>query len=93
MAIAGRRVTVPDTATVLVSRGGNPTAGNAGKSVAITNRGGGAVDLGGSGVTSGGGYQLASGETVTIEMEITEEIYAISAAAASNVVHVLEQSV
>lgn len=86
-------MTVPDTATVLVSRGGNPTAGAAGKAVALTNRGGGAVDLGGSAVTSGSGYQLAAGETVTLDLEITEEVYAISAATASNVVHVLEQSV
>lgn len=89
MAIQSRRITVPDTEVVLVTASSDNNV--AGRSVIITNRGGGTVDLGPPGVTSGSGYGLMVGESVSMELDTGERIYAISSAAAT--VHVLEQGV
>lgn len=83
---AGRRVTVTDVAGSL--RSGD--AGVSGARLTITNRGAGPVDLGGSGVVSGAGYELKANETVVDELSGAEELFAISQAAASNEVHILD---
>jgi hypothetical protein len=77
MAVVGSRVTVATTATRLDTS----TAGNmARSSVLVRNRGAAAVDLGGSGVTSGAGFQLDPGEAVDVDIVASDSgLYGIAA--------------
>ena len=90
MALKGRRVTVTDVATRIDVA---DTDNSSRRSLAVTNAGSAAIDLGGSGVTAGGGYSLAAGATVTLELAYDETLYGIAAATTSQPVHVLETGV
>lgn len=90
MALSGRRVTVTDAATRIDVADTNNSSR---RSLAVTNAGSAAIDLGGSGVTAGGGYSLAAGSTVTLELAYDETLYGIAAATTSQPVHVLETGV
>ena len=81
---SGSRVTVTDVATELNTPDGS------GQRLKLKNTGAGIIDLGGSGVTDGAGYELANGGLLDIEVEPGGTLYGISAAAASNIVEVLE---
>lgn len=64
----------------------------AGSSILVTNRHPSAsVDLGGSDVATGAGYELKAGESVTIDLD-SEGAYAVAAAGTAPV-HVLEQGI
>lgn len=73
----GARVTVNTTATRLdVGRG---TGGGFG-SVLVRNRGSVSVDLGGSDVTTGNGFELEAGEAVTLDLATSDGgLYGIAA--------------
>lgn len=92
MAIEGERVTVTDVATPLNVATAGP--GRVGYSIVATNRSGTAsVDVGGSGVTSGGGMELKPGESVAVDVSGNEIVYAIAAATVSVRVDVLRVGV
>lgn len=87
MAVTAERVNVTDVATAL-----NPADSDSvsGTSVLLTNSDGtNAIDLGPSDVTSGGGYQLAAGDSVSVDLSSGETLYGIAAATVTVVVHVL----
>lgn len=86
MSVSGRRVTVTTTATLL------STATVSGQSIAVTNKGAAAVDLGGSTVATGAGYSLAVDATASTDLDPGEELYAIAASGTVDV-HVLETGV
>jgi hypothetical protein len=90
MTLAGRRVTVADTATRIDAADTDNTTR---RSLRVTNAGAAAVDLGGSGVTSGAGYSLAAGASIDITLGYDEALYGIAAATTSQPVHVLETGV
>lgn len=90
MALAGRRVTVTDVATRIDAVDSDNSTG---RSLRVTNAGAAAIDLGGVGVTSGGGYSLAAGATVTLDLAFNEALYGRAAATTSQPVHVLETGV
>jgi len=75
------RVTVDTSADVIVTN-------DAGKYV-VRNRGSVAVYLGGSAVTSSDGWQLDAGESVSFEMNGSDDLYGITGSS-SAVVHVLK---
>lgn len=87
MALAGRRVTVADAATRIDA---SDADNRPGRSLAVTNAGSAAIDLGGSGVTVGGGYSLAAGVTISLDLRPGESLYGVAAATTSQVVHVIE---
>lgn len=92
MAIQGERVTVTDAATPLNVAAAGP--GAIGYSLVATNRDGtNSVDVGGSGVTSGGGMELKPGESVSVDVAANEVVYAIAAATVSVRVDVLRVGV
>ncbi len=64
----------------------------AGKSLAVTNRGAAAIDLGGSTVTTGAGYELQAGKTVNIDLVTGDSLWAVTASG-SVVCHVLEAGI
>lgn len=90
MALTGRRVTVTDTATRLDVPDTDSTFG---RSIAVTNAGTAAIDLGGPTVTAGGGYSLAAGATVTLDLQPGETLYGRAAATTSQPVHILETGI
>ena len=90
MALAGRRVTVTDAATRIDVADTDSTYG---RSIAVTNAGTAAIDLGGAGVTAGGGYSLAAGATITLDLQPGEALYGRAAATTSQPVHVLETGI
>lgn len=77
MAIEGVRISVTTTATPLFSAVDSRERG----ATAVTNRGGTAIDLGGPGVTSGAGFQLDAGQTITLDVNTGsgDLLYGISA--------------
>ncbi len=77
----GRRETVSNAAEILVHEG----------TIAVVKNRDGAlsVDLGGSDVTAGGGYELKFGESITVDAR-TENVYAIRSGAGDVRVDVLE---
>lgn len=79
------RVDVTATATAIAT--GKASRGN---SVIIRNpSGNGTIDLGGSDVTDGTGFELAAGESITVPLALDETVYGIAAAAQTETVHVL----
>lgn len=90
MALTGRRVTVTDAATRIDAADSDNSTG---RSLAVTNTGTAAIDIGGSGVTVGGGYSLGAGVTISLELAYNESLYGIAAATTSQPVHVLETGV
>lgn len=73
---AGSRVTVTTAATLLASGPGSP---NDTTGCAVQNMGAAAVDIGGSGVTSGAGFPLAAGASLGVDLGPTDKLYAIAA--------------
>lgn len=57
-------------------------------SLLLRNRGSAAVFVGGSGVTSAAGFQVDAGETLALDLEADEAVFAV-AASGSHEVHVL----
>lgn len=86
MAFKGRRVTVTDEPTALLS--GTSSAGA--EAVLIRNRGAASVDLGGDDVVFGAGYELGAGEIIDAEILRREGPYAIAADGTTVRVDVLE---
>jgi hypothetical protein len=75
MALDAMRVNVGAVAVAL-----NPAQDSdyrQGMSIVITNRGADSVDLGGSAVATGAGYELGSGETFTADLQTGEVLYAV----------------
>lgn len=89
MPIASRRVTVTDAATLLTSEVGQEGRG---QSVLFRNAGAASVDVGGAGVTTGAGFELAAGASLVLDT-YGEAVYGIAAAAGSVRVDVLEVGV
>lgn len=75
MSVSAARVTVGGTATAL----NTDTDTTSGTSLVVTNRDTSeSVDLGGADVTSGGGFELKAGESVSADLGAGEQLYAIS---------------
>lgn len=91
MAAHGLRVNVTNQATAL--NGSDSGDVHPGKSIVATNRSATALDLGGPNVATGQGFQLDAGDTVSIDLEHGETIYAVGPAAGPYVVHVLRTGV
>lgn len=89
MAVAGKRVTVNTSATKLNSNTSDAVSGST--IVARNKDASAAVDLGGSGVTTGTGFTLAAGESVAFDLSGADDLYAVTASG-TVVVHVLESS-
>lgn len=87
MPIISSRVTVGDTATVVVDpvRGGVPDP----ISGVIRNAGATTCYLGGAAVASTTGYELAPGEVFTADLVAGDVLYAVCAPAGSTTLHVL----
>lgn len=77
MAVVGARVSVGTSATRLDAS--SPTDSVSGQRVTVCNRGSAAVDIGGSGVTSGAGYRLDPGDTWSDVLSSGDDVYAIAA--------------
>lgn len=92
MTAAARRVPVTDAATKLNSP---PSDNVSGSSIDVKNPSGSvnSIDLGGDGVASGAGYELAPGQSKSFTLDAGEDLFAIAPAAASITVHVLELGV
>lgn len=76
MAFRGTRVDVGTTAVKVVAA----THGRAsGSGALLQNAGSADIDLGGDGVTAGAGFPLGAGESVSVELEPGESLYAIVA--------------
>lgn len=84
MAVTSEQVSVADTAVALNTESGSV----GGTKLVVTNRGSAAVHLGDSTVTTSDGYELAAGETITVELSHGEQLFAIGDATADDV-HVL----
>lgn len=89
MAVQPDQVAVGTTATELTTA---PTDTVAGQSLAIRNKGTASVYLGGAGVTTGNGFELAAGESLSVDLAEGERLYAI-AASGTVPVHVLRTGV
>lgn len=77
MALTSARVTVGTSAAALTATETDVVSGTR---VTVTNRDAtNSVDLGDSSVTSGAGYELKAGETVTFVLGAGEQLHAISA--------------
>lgn len=84
MSTDGGRVTVTTARTLVISRESD------GRVVWISNPGPLDVDLGGTTVTSGAGYVLASTKQLgPMEIEPAEVIYGVTSTGTSQVIHVL----
>lgn len=84
MAVSGTRISVTSVATLIYRGDSNGT------SVVVRNADTvNAIDVGGAAVTSGGGFSLLAGASVSADMFPGEEIYGIAAPATTVVVHVL----
>lgn len=90
MAVTAERVSVGDTATALNAAESDNVSGS---SLVLFHNGSTNVDVGGSGVTSGGGFQLAPGDTLSAEIPGGEQLFAISASTETNEIHVLRSGV
>lgn len=77
MAVVAAQVTVTTTATQL---SGNSDRGAPGISVAVRNRGTTSIFLGGPGVTTTTGFELAAGESATCDLAGDDELFGICAA-------------
>lgn len=86
MALNARRVTIAVTATRIDAA---DTSNATPRQLRIANAGAAAVILGPATVTATSGYSLAAGANITVELDSTETLYGI-VAAATEVVHVLE---
>jgi hypothetical protein len=73
VSIAAARVTVTTSATALDA----PDPGSGSYDVLVRNRGTASVDLGGSDVTTGAGFELAAGDVLTFQGN--EILYAVAA--------------
>lgn len=71
MAISHQRLTVSTTAVALNS------ASQAGQTLTIKNTSANAADLGGAGVTAAGGFDLAAGASVQVQVAPQDVLYAI----------------
>lgn len=76
MAVSAQQVTVGTSATQLSVA---DTDAISGESLAIYNGSGSTVYLGGSGVTTGAGFPLATGTTLTVDLTPGSSLYAIAA--------------
>lgn len=86
MAVSSARVTVSTSAVALNTEGGAV----GGTRMIVTNAdGSNTVDLGDSTVSSGSGYTLGAGATITVELTHGEQLHAIRNDGADVVVHVL----
>lgn len=85
MAVNGSRVTVATTATAI---SGADSDGVYGSSVLVKNAGAASVFLGGSGVTTEAGFELAAGEAVSLDLNVSDSVYGI-VASGTVVCHVL----
>lgn len=82
------RVTVTDAATAMNASRTAP--GSVGQRLHLLNRDGtNSVDLGGAGVTSAAGYELAAGQGVTVDVAANEVLFAIAPATVTVRVDVL----
>jgi hypothetical protein len=78
MPIISSRVSVTASATVL----SDPVRGSLGDPIGcvVKNTGGSSIYLGGSGVTSAAGLELAPGETLNVELMGGDVLYGVTAA-------------
>jgi len=83
MAVTAARITASTSAVAL------NTASTAGMQLTIKNTSANAADLGPSTVTAGAGFDLASGATVTVDVDQGDVLYAIRSAAADATLAVL----
>lgn len=83
MAVTAARVTVSTTAVAL------NTASTGGTTLVVKNTSAAAADLGPSGVTATGGFDLAAGATVTVEIDPGDVLFAIRSAAADATLAIL----
>lgn len=81
--IEGSRVSVTDAATAL------NTPGTSGQRLRIENTGAAAIDLGDAGVVTGEGFELGIDTSVDVDLDPGDQLFAISAATQTNIVHVL----
>ena len=89
MTTVAAQTTVDDTAGGTALHTGD--AGPSGSRMVVKNTDGtDAVALGPSGLTFANGYQLAAGDTVSLELAAGDELYGICDSAATAVVHVLK---
>lgn len=85
MPFIGERRNVTAVAAVLVD-------GIAGDSFLLRNKSAtDSVDLGGSGVASGQGFELAAGESLEVAIPGSDQLYAVAAAGKTVPVHVLRR--
>ena len=87
MAVVGARVSVATTATRLDTS----TAGGMGSSsLLVKNKGANSIYLGGSGVTTATGYELGTGDSISVDLKASDAgLYGI-VAAATETAHVLQ---
>lgn len=85
MAVSAQRITVSTTAVALNTD--TDTVG--GTTLVIKNTSANAADLGPSTVAATTGFDLAAGATVTVELGLGEQLYAIRSAAADATLSVL----
>lgn len=83
MAVTAARVTVSTTAVAL------NTASTNGQELLLKNTSANAADLGPSTVTAGGGFDLAAGAVVSVDVDAGDVLYAIRSAAADATIAVL----
>ncbi len=86
MASKGTRVAVPVTAVKLNSAS---TGAQGGSSLLVHNRGAASVFLGAANVTTADGYELLADESLPVDLDVGEGLYAICASG-TVACHVLE---
>jgi hypothetical protein len=88
--VEGERVIVGDTPTPLnVASGSDGVYGSA----LVIRPKVSAIDLGGAGVTSGGGFEALADEAVSIDLDEGEVVYGIAPATTTVTVHVFRRGV
>lgn len=85
MAVEGAQVSVGTTETELT---GSQTDTIAGQSLVAINKGAASVFLGGTGVTTSTGFELAAGESVSLDVNQGEQLFGIVGSGTQDV-HVL----
>ena len=85
MAVSAQRITVSTTAVAL----NTDTDSVGGTTLVVKNTSANAADLGPSTVTATTGFDLAAGASVTVELGLGEQLYAIRSAAADATLSVL----
>jgi hypothetical protein len=92
MAIAGRRVTVTDAATLVVTGMGDTGRFKLGaKAVTVKNKGANPCSLGAANVTFAGGYEIAVNDAVNLDqLGDDEALYARCNTGLTTTLHVLE---